>query len=353
MIMDTRVQTLLTKINIETTLEGLRRLHHEAVELVCHNFSEKEGSESFYMNLDHIHLTLMIRGLTLAQEDVKRANIGQKPKKLCWYLLGSGARFEQTLWTDQDNGILYECDNEKRIDCELYVQYFAKLGTDYLNRIGYELCDGNIMATNARWTRQKEELLIDIKKYSDDVSPESIAYLYILADINPIYGDYDLVYKVKESLLTTLNQSSLIIKRLQEHLEHPVVPLGLFRHIYTERWGIKSGQVDIKYGLYVPIVNSVKFLSMRMKIRKPSTLKRLDELRRLKVITLNQYSHIHSAFITSMSLRLWASMKFEKNNYFLSLDQLSKSNRTLLKEAMYHAKKFHHFARYWKGDCYE
>jgi putative nucleotidyltransferase DUF294 len=73
-------------------------------------------------------------------------------RKLCWIVLGSESRLEQTFATDQDNGIIFSVRSElapQRVRERLLP--FAAAVNRTLDRCGFPLCKGNIMAGNRRW----------------------------------------------------------------------------------------------------------------------------------------------------------------------------------------------------------
>ena len=79
--------------------------------------------------------------------------IGKPPAKFVFMVTGSEGRKEQTLSTDQDNGIIYEDKaNEQREMVREYFLDFAKRVSDDLNTIGFVYCKGEFMASNPKWT---------------------------------------------------------------------------------------------------------------------------------------------------------------------------------------------------------
>ena len=82
------------------------------------------------------------------------AEIGGPPAASAFICLGSEGRKEETLFTDQDNAIIYEDvtkDKENEVN-----EYFLKLGKrvcDSLDYIGYSYCKGDIMAKNPFWCK--------------------------------------------------------------------------------------------------------------------------------------------------------------------------------------------------------
>ena len=80
------------------------------------------------------------------------APAGPPPVPFCWLVFGSEARREQTLRTDQDNGLAYA--DPSPTDAAAVQTYFARLAAEVngaLVRIGFPECPARIMASNPEW----------------------------------------------------------------------------------------------------------------------------------------------------------------------------------------------------------
>ncbi|MFA0698273.1 DUF294 nucleotidyltransferase-like domain-containing protein, partial [Vibrio sp. 10N.222.49.C9] len=89
--------------------------------------------------------------IELAEEE-----LGPSPVPYCFLALGSMARDEQLIVTDQDNAIILS----NSFDKEKHDEYFATLAqmvSDGLDRCGYPYCTGDIMATNPIWRMTQTE----------------------------------------------------------------------------------------------------------------------------------------------------------------------------------------------------
>lgn len=82
--------------------------------------------------------------------ELAEQQLGPPPVPYCFLALGSMARDEQLIVTDQDNALVLHND----YDPELHQDYFAALAQfvcDGLAACGYSYCSGDIMATNSQW----------------------------------------------------------------------------------------------------------------------------------------------------------------------------------------------------------
>ena len=75
-----------------------------------------------------------------------------------WLCFGSEARGEQTLHTDQDNGILFEADNDAQArQMRQRLLPLARHINEMLAECGFTLCTGQIMASNPELCLSRHE----------------------------------------------------------------------------------------------------------------------------------------------------------------------------------------------------
>ncbi|WEG11795.1 DUF294 nucleotidyltransferase-like domain-containing protein [Pullulanibacillus sp. KACC 23026] len=324
------------------SLEELKALHDEMLKHVLSIGPSHYPELLVDPLLNQLHDEVMKQTWALAEQETLRQAIGVRPKKICWVLFGSGARMEQTICTDQDNGVLYECLPSEKEACLTFIKTAAELGTYYLNEIGYPFCPGNVMATNKRWSNDTDSWLEAMARHIKRGQPDDIKYLFIASDIRGFYGDLSLAQETKSRLIQTLQASPFILKRMHEHIREPKVSLGWFGHVYTERFGKQSGKVNIKVGFYVPIVNALKFLAIKHGIFAPSSLDRLEALEHLGVIVKEEAVILKQALQICLYFRGLASLNpSSQERDYLDLTTLSESDVERLKASLKEIKAFH------------
>jgi CBS domain-containing protein len=333
---------LIQKIDRAETISELNIYHHELAFRL-----RKLINKDMIITLSHavsdVHDALMKKALAFAEQATVRANVGTPPEKWCWYVMGSIGRGEPAVWTDQDNGILFDCPPEKETSCYEFIRYLAAVGTSYLHEIGYPYCSGNVMATNHRWSKSLQDWEKQMEAYIDHHFPDDIRFLLIAMDMRPIYGNSELIIKCKRKLIQHICDQSLLLKRMGEHVIFPRVPLGWLGNIQLERWGRYSGHIHLKHSGYVQIVNSLKFLTCLGNISDMTTFDRLNKIQTLSLLTPSLMKKAEDAFLTSVYFRLKYSMEMGNDRDFVPLHVLDKNERLQLKKAMNVAKSLQRF----------
>ncbi|MGM0666582.1 MAG: DUF294 nucleotidyltransferase-like domain-containing protein [Bacteroidota bacterium] len=203
---------------------------------------------------------------------------GQPPCSFCFIAMGSQGRGEQTLVTDQDNGIIFDdsCgDNERAME------YFTKLGkkiNDDLDKVGYNYCDGNFMAGNPEWC-----LPLDAWKelYSDWVNnsdPQSLLDVSIFFDFKPVYGETDLAKELREHINKITRDKATFYYHLSQTVTRFKPPVGIFGQIVGEHDSPDSKLVDIKK-ILMPVTGFARIYAIKMMVAGTNTLERLESLR--------------------------------------------------------------------------
>jgi hypothetical protein len=123
------------------------------------------------------------------------------PARWCWLGLGSEGRLEQTLSTDQDNGLIFSAsdDGEARDLRELFLP-FAQATNQALAQCGFPLCDGEVMGGNPRWCLSQSEWLESFSAWVRTPEPEALLNASIFFDFRPLAGDAGLAADLRGEL---------------------------------------------------------------------------------------------------------------------------------------------------------
>lgn len=340
------LETIIVRVEQCSSTTELKQLHDEvALVLSSFPFSFQRMLE-IYDALSACHDVLMKQALLLAEREVDRMGIGRKPSSFCWFVMGSSGRREATVWSDQDNGVIFSCLSSEKEDCYAYMREYARIGVLFLNEVGYPYCTGHVMATNERWLKEKEDWNEQIQKYVQNEHIDDIRYLSMLVDMRPIHGEPSLVAQLKEALYNKMTTTVSLRNRIVDSIHTPPVPIGPFRRVYVERWGAQSGMIDIKQGGYVQLSHILKWIAVRKQfIHSMSTFERLACWYAKNGCSKPLFERIDEAFRTFLYFRLRCSLEGEHN--YILMQRLSKEERKQLKKAMVVAKKVQRAARKW------
>ncbi|AEI40185.1 DUF294 nucleotidyltransferase-like domain-containing protein [Paenibacillus mucilaginosus] len=221
------------------------------------------------------HDAVIRRVIELSEQDYAAAH-GAAPLPYAFLLFGSGGRGEQTLWSDQDNGLIYAdpATPDEEAAAEGYFKGLAEKISLSLELAGYPPCSGNVICTNAKWRKSVTAYRQTIAGWLQEPDWENVRYLLIAADLRTVYGDPAFGEAVAEEFHAYVAAHPSMLEHLLHNTLHHKVSLGLFGQLIKERYGEDAGGVDVKYGAYIPIVNGIRLLAIEAGIRSTSTEER-------------------------------------------------------------------------------
>ncbi|KIL38568.1 hypothetical protein SD70_25480 [Gordoniibacillus kamchatkensis] len=308
-----QVQEQISQANDLPSLRAIREQAHETYRdpLLFADFMD------YHVGLNRLHDALIRRTVQLAEAAAAQRGLAAPQPGYAFVLYGSGGRSEQTLWSDQDNGLVYDnpsCEEE----AEHAARYFEQLAGDIhagLEHLGYAPCTGQVLAGNALWRKPLAEYARMVESWMEEPVWENIRYLLIFSDIRCVYGDESLVERLRQTQLNFVKSHPDVLQAMLRNTLHHKVQLNVFGGLITERYGEDAGGIDIKYGVYIPLVNGIRLLAELAGIGAASTLERLDGLERAGAIAAPFAGELRQAMKTVLKLRAMTPYQMEGELY--------------------------------------
>jgi CBS domain-containing protein len=236
-------------------------------------------------------------------------NLGPPPMAYAWLGLGSEGRKEQTLTTDQDNAIVYE--NGERNDTDS-LEYMTRLSRDVvagLERCGFALCDGGIMADQPGWSGGLPQWLDRVRTWVGRPTEQSIRHAATFLDFRCVYGERKLAETLREETNRIFTDAPRALTPMAEDVLSKAPPLGLFKRFVVEKTPPHKGQINLKTVGTLILVDSLRLLAVKQGLFATNTLERLDGLKDAEVFTPAEAASIKEAFETIMGLRLFINVR--------------------------------------------
>jgi len=221
-------------------------------------------------------------------------------------IMGSGGRGESFLSPDQDNGFLiddYPDDAHNAIDA-----WFVDVATRFtasLDKAGFELCKGNVMATNPLWRKTRTQWRDQIALWLRRRSPVALLYADIFFDFAPAWGDPAPALELRAMVAETLKRDRGFLHALLSGDRRLDVAIGLFGGLKTTGAGEHAGEIDLKLHGTMPLVASARFWALAQGVEATGTRERLTALRALGVVKDDEAGELADAFdaVTFVLLR--------------------------------------------------
>ncbi|WP_062513696.1 DUF294 nucleotidyltransferase-like domain-containing protein [Halobacillus sp. KGW1] len=285
-----------------------------------------------HKELHALHDRLITRTFRLARRQVAKEQ-GDPPAPFAFYLMGSAGRGEQSVWSDQDHGILFSGEDHLQ-------GYFLRLGEEVsrgLEVVGYDRCEGEVMASNPLWCQSTVRFKEQIRSWLEAEDWQTLRHFTIFFDSRVLHGDPVLLEEVKAHAFSQLHKAPHLYKRLYENMEFMKKGTGVFGQLLTEQTGEGKGKINVKETVYFPYVNALRILALCEGIYPPSTLERFRAL-------LSYYpslSEYEDDFRKLLEYRIqWGrDADHYENVHLISPSILDKEEKRLLKRWMKHGKQ--------------
>ena len=192
--------------------------------------------------------------------------------RYCWILMGSEGRSEQTLVTDQDNGIIFAPPpGADAAETRRQLLPVARRVNHALDRAGYKLCAGDIMAGNPSWCLSLEEWRRKFGQWIDSGDPEALLHGAIFFDLRPLHGDASLARELRHWLLDHAASSPRFLHLMAENALRNRPPLGLLSGFSPD----EDGRINLKLNGATPFVDAARIFSLAHRIDETHTERRL------------------------------------------------------------------------------
>jgi CBS domain-containing protein len=173
--------------------------------------------------------------------------------RACWLAFGSEGRGEQTIATDQDNGLVFESDDPAR-DRVQWLE-LAREVNEALDDCGYPLCKGNVMASNPESCLTPAEWAQRFERWMEHGAPEDLLNASIYFDLRPLAGNAALAEPLRALLAERAPQLPRFMKQLAMNaLEHRA-PLNW-------RGGIDTRSVDGRASIDLKLQGTAIFVDV-------------------------------------------------------------------------------------------
>lgn len=260
-----------------------------------------------------------------------------------WLTFGSEGRQEQTLLTDQDNGILFDTPQgmtEDQVREKLLP--FAQTVNQELAECGFTLCKGNIMASNPKLCLSGKEWDDWFIRFIDASTPQNLVYSSIFLDMRAVFGPTKPLEDLFDKVLTRIRKNALFQKMLAGNAITRRPPLTVFRSFRYASDG-KKHTLDLKRQGLAPFVEAVRVFALANGVEEANTLERMDRLVAREVFDPKDANAWKEAYSLIQAIRMRAHQEMldrgERLSNYINPDDLNPLDRRILRESFRQAQR--------------
>lgn len=280
---------VVRSIHDQPDIDGLKALMPDVRGSFVRMVNEGATARMIGSSVAMIGRSFKQRLLELAEE-----RLGPPPVPYCFLALGSMARDEQSLVTDQDNALILD----DAFDRDLHDDYFRQLAEfvcDGLAELGYTYCKGNVMATNPDL---RQPLATWQERFAGWIErPDRPALLNssIFFDLDGVHGETRFADTLKTFIAERASASPAFLGCLAHNAQTRTPPLGFFRDFVLEKSGRHQDSLDLKRRGTAPMVDVIRVHAMASASLAQNSFRRLDDIVAAGFLTASMTADLRDA----------------------------------------------------------
>lgn len=331
--------TLVREIGRAETIAHLREVAGRVTGLVRRLIGEGGTAYDVAGLVTELNDRLVLRALAVVLETLAADEGARPPGAFCWLAFGSEGRREQTLRTDQDNGLVYaDAAAEDPAATAAFYRRLAARMTDALVHVGFPPCPGHIMASNPKWCQPLSAWAHYFDQWMSETTPEHVLAASIFFDLRPLGGAVDLGGRLVDLVKERAPKEVLFLRRMARGVVDDRLPVGLFGRLVVEREGPRRGAVDLKQGGSRQLVGAGRVYALARGLGETNTVDRLRAGIAGGIHTEAEIRDITGAYQHLLRLRLVHQLAqleggHEVDNH-VRVDRLSRADALLLRDAI-------------------
>jgi CBS domain-containing protein len=321
------------------SLPDLVRHAEHVVQLVQHLVREGASAYDVGQLVAELNDRIVVRVLALSEEALGEAGEPLPPVPFAWLAFGSEARREQTLRTDQDNGLVY-ADPPREL-APATAAYYGKLAErtiEGLVAVGFPPCPGGAMASNPAWCQPLAVWAGYFRQWIQDSAPDEVLNACIYFDIRPVFGATELAVRLTDLVHTEAPARRVFLGVLARDVAERRPPLSLLGHVTVRRSGPRRGTVDLKGAGSLQLVGAARLAALELSLTATNTIDRFRAAGARGLYSPEDTTEIVEAYQLLMRLRLVHQLHQlalgRPPDNDVDPEQLSHADGLLLREAL-------------------
>ncbi len=325
---------LLQRIDSAPTVAVLSAYRGEALDFLEELFDDAGTARSLTELATEINDRVAQRVIDISLAEMAEA----PPAAFAWIAMGSEGRREQTLSTDQDNGLVFE--DVPVAELEPVRQWFLALAgrvNAHLAACGFPLCKGNTMASNPELCRSLSEWHALFRRLVQRADPQDLVKCSIYFDFRCLHGDGTLVDRMWQDLLSCIHDNRALLRFMAgEGSVFGGSPVNSLRWRLRSLVGLPPPPVDVKRQGLSPLVRVLRVIALDLGSSETNTLERLELARdhgRLPVDLAGSAADAYE-FVTLKRLQWQSRQKDAAEPNLVNPREMNRLERTFLVEAL-------------------
>ncbi|MDP9241947.1 MAG: DUF294 nucleotidyltransferase-like domain-containing protein, partial [Actinomycetota bacterium] len=251
----------------EEVVKAGRELPHMVLELVDAAVDPVDVGHVVGVTID----ALTSRMLELGIED-----LGEPPVAWAWFSLGSQARHEQALSTDQDHALAYDLQDRDPAEVDTYFAKLAEIVTSGIEAAGIPRCKAGVTATEETWRHPIDRWLERFRGWVTDVSVDGSVLTAIAFDFRRVAGSLPAEDALRQ-VVAAAPKLPIFLRHMARNATALRPPTGFLHDFVVEAKGEHAGKLDVKHRGITLVTSIARTYGLAVGSTKIGTLERLRD----------------------------------------------------------------------------
>lgn len=322
---------LIDEIRNAKNFEELKYVHSKYLFVIQNSFTKN-------IPIFHINTTAGEILHSIIQQCIKLCleKLGSPPARFVWLALGSQARKEQLVLSDQDNMIVYEdVAAEKHRDVKFYFVQLAKMVISNMESLGYKPCPNEHLASNIKWCKSLSDFT---SIYTNCIKSPGEN----MSDFSGIFFDFEYIYgetKIKDSLEIAIYQSlannKIFFDFIGNQLLKSPLPLTFFKKFAVEESGIYKDKFNLKQKGLQFYIDAARIFALSHNLKGVNnTFLRFKQMAITDPKNAEKYLDFAENYIKLQEFRTNEGILNDNDGAFIDTNKLSKIDKEELKKSV-------------------
>ncbi|MCX8099711.1 MAG: DUF294 nucleotidyltransferase-like domain-containing protein [Geminicoccaceae bacterium] len=296
----------IDRLTHEDTMEGLAQVKAAQVELARTLLADNVPAPEIQALVSDINNDLYRRVLRLVVAELEGEGWGAPPVPFAAIVMGSGGRRESYLFPDQDNGfVLADYADEAHASIDRWFIECAERMTRALDRLGFPLCKGGVMASNPLWRKSLPQWKAQIAGWMRKKHEAMLLFCDIFFDFLPVWGERALAEELRAFVTETAPQHPMFLREMFGIQADHRAGIGFFNRFITERQDpAHIGHINLKLMGTLPLAEAVRLWALRHGVAATGTLARIEALHARGRMSDDEVDRLRAAFVFVTGLQL-------------------------------------------------
>jgi CBS domain-containing protein len=327
---------LTTQIPEAKSTKELGKHYKRLVEVATEARDGHHRPSSAVRVLSETHLAIQRRVIELTLQEMS----SNAPASFAVLIMGSGGRREMLLNPDQDNGIIFA---DETPDSALpWFEEFSYRMNENLDRVGYILCPGEIMARNPMYRKRLADWQKQIDHITTRPNEKAARWSNIVFDFDTLYGNESLTSSLRRHVLKAIHEQPQLLHLMTDHDAEGRPAIDIFNRLRTTH-SKRGNIVDIKRNGLRIIADAARIFALQYGIAARSTPERLNALVHLGKFSSDFITAVIEAYEELLDLLLEHQIEQAKADMqpdkYIDPKQLTDQGRNALQMAMRSVKR--------------